>query len=133
MPDELDLLLASALKHARNLRKPTKPEIKQIHTLIQSTYANPDNWKPGRMISLVHKDKDGSTTLLGVFQEYLYIRSGSRKLCRCAEEPSEGCSVEVVSGEHWFGVPQAPVFEESPEEILLMKEMFEELLEEFPE
>ena len=93
-----------------------------------STYANPLNWKTGRVIELVHA-QEGS---LGLFQEYFHkLSPTARRLLPApvGSLPSPGAS-ELVWGEFWLH----PKFQAMPEpedarEIRAIEARFRELMD----
>jgi hypothetical protein len=73
-----------------------KPKVKKPPS--QSTYANPQNWRLGQVVCLIHVT-EGS---LGLFQEYFHIKhSGTRRLLPAAA--GLACDRnELVFGEFWL-------------------------------
>ena len=99
-------------------RPPTAPH--------QSTYANPLNWRTGKVIQLIHAT-DGP---LGLFQEYFHILSPSaRRLLPCAGSLQIDRD-ELVFGDFWlhpkFRAPET----DSEAEIRAITLRFNELMEE---
>lgn len=104
MQDTLDFLFAEA--KAAKPPIPDGPGVSRNRTQrIEPArlYADPENWKPGRFIALVHKE---TQTLLGTFQEHLH-RSvpDCRRLLR-VEGPVALSGTEEVSGT-WGWIPPA--------------------------
>jgi hypothetical protein len=101
MKNELDSLLKDAMRE-QHQRKKAQHKMKvetAVDTDLHSAYANPENWKHGSLVLLRH----AGGVELGIFQEYLHIKSGARKLIPCLDLGGTR-KVEVVSGDHWLGV-----------------------------
>lgn len=106
MRDSLDELLSSALKEARER---SAGRAKAIRESFSQIWSNPENWRAGRFLAVVHRSADGTLTLLGSFREHLHRRVSARKLVRLSEPgPIEG--TEYVTGSHWFGGPEPVEF-----------------------
>lgn len=109
MDAELDQLLAESLaielRHRRG--KGSVNRLEEIKRVCHSTYTNEDNWLPGRLIELSHRD---TGSYIGLFQEMLHRRVNARKLVRViqTELPAERLNslcVEYVEGPLWLGGP----------------------------
>lgn len=102
MTDILEDLLKEALKHELNSKRGrgTATRLKSINDCVHSIYTNPDNWRPGRTVSLIHQSPDGGETSLGIFHEIIHKQTAARKLLPCPDGSIEG--VEYVHGEHWL-------------------------------
>lgn len=102
MPDILEDLLREALKHELNSKrgKGTATRLKEIDSCVHTLYTNPDNWKPGRTLSLIHQSPDGGETPLGLFSEVIHKKTAARKLLPSVSGTIEG--VEYVHGDYWL-------------------------------
>lgn len=102
MPDILEDLLREALKHELNAKrgKGTRNRLKEIDGHVHSLYTNPDNWRSGRTLSLIHQGASEEETALGIFHELVHKRTAARKLLPCPDGTIEG--VEYVHGEYWL-------------------------------
>jgi len=103
--DPLDILLSEAV-HEYNRKKvkplPDKDRLDRIKETFRSAYEKPENWERTRGVALIHRSKDGTTTLLGNFSEYYHKRNPlARKLVReAAPIPVE--AQEFVTGDWWL-------------------------------
>jgi hypothetical protein len=91
-----------------------------------STYANPLNWKTGRVIELIHQT-EGS---LGLFQEYFHKLSPTARRLLPAAAGLPASASELVWGEFWLH----PKFQAMPEpedarEIRAIEARFRELMD----
>lgn len=107
---------------AAEARKPLPPP----HLHRQSTYANPENWRLGKVVRLVHID-EGS---LGVFQEYFHKLSPTARRLLPAAEGLPVDRDELVFGDWWLH----PKFQAAPEpesdlEVLAIWKRFNELMD----
>lgn len=85
---ELDSLLASALKLSlRNRRgKGIVKDERSVAEAIRSIYADPANWAPAGIVSILYTDEStGATETIGLFQD-LRGPHGARKLLRVASD-----------------------------------------------
>lgn len=102
--DPLQALLDEAVavqSRKKVLKQPTKPDrLDKIKEAFNSTFTNPENWKPGKAVALIHQAKDGHKTLLGAFREFIHKSGKTRKLCRSPEPMPIDCE-EVVTGDWW--------------------------------
>ncbi len=130
----LDKLLADALRHAgKNEALKQALECALIHREVQNRYG-PKTWRTARLIELVWSPAPGSgqTQSLGLFREMVHTPSDARRLVRLdSPPPAEEVSTEFCYGEHWIEA-RKPV-ERTPrvEEILELRERFEDLMQEF--
>lgn len=66
----------------------------------QALFTNPENWREGRGIALIHEE---SQTLLGNFREMLHRSvAGAQRLIR-VETPITISATEYVEGDWWLG------------------------------
>ncbi len=133
--DPLDLLLLSAMASAQNRqaklkKQPTLVLAREavIHETLKERYLNPANWRPGKILAVIHRAEDGATTLLGAFQHQTHVRhretlkgtqhipTGATKLVRL-EGPHPVEDQMIVTGEHWLhDIQMKPAeFPENPE------------------
>jgi hypothetical protein len=80
-----------AQKH-HGKQRPDKP------LTCQSTYANPENWSLGSVVSLIHAT-DGP---IGLFQEYFHKLSPSARRLLPAAEGLQAVREELVFGDYWL-------------------------------
>ena len=124
MKNPLDLLfqdiqrqLAAEARRPREL-KPKPPEI--------STYANPENWRLGKIVRLVHFS--GET--IGNFQEYFHKLSPSARRLLPAVEGLSPAHDELVFGDYWlhpqFSAVSLP--QDSDDEVRQIEARFRELM-----
>ena len=137
MTDSLESLLAQALKHAHK-NKMLQADLCaiRIHQKCEQSYGNPNNWRLGGLVELVHRGPDGTLSNLGLFQESFYKLTEARKLGRFNNAAGDlPVRIEFVAGDHWLGATPSPYSyrEETPSEILELQARFEELMEEFEE
>jgi hypothetical protein len=64
----------------------------------QSTYANPENWRLGRVVCLVH----ASEGTIGIFQEYFHKLSPSARRLLPAVPGLPVDREELVFGDYWL-------------------------------
>ena len=92
-----------------------------------STYANPENWIAGKIITVKHREAG----ILGNFQEYFHRLSPSARRLLPAAEGLVPCREELVFGDYWlhpkFSADSRPL-EDSPEEIIAITRRFYELM-----
>jgi hypothetical protein len=102
MTDILEDLLREALKHELNSKrgKGTLKRLKGITDCVHSIYSDPDNWREGMTLSLIHTAGDGSETSLGIFHEFTHKRTAARRLIPCPDGAIDG--VEYVRGDYWL-------------------------------
>lgn len=119
--DSLEGLLADAMQQARRRKVTNKAIAKPVPPKepFRSTFQNPENWRPGKVLAVIHRSAEGKLTLLGAFREYVHMKvEGSRKLCRISEPvPIEG--EHFVTGDNWLSPHAAilPPSEDNPEGI----------------
>jgi hypothetical protein len=97
----------------------------------QSTYADPANWRLGKVVKLIH----ASEGPIGDFQEYFhYLSPSARRLLPAVT----GLTVdrdELVFGDYWlhpqFSAIEQPI--DSEDEVSAIEARFHELMEEFEE
>jgi hypothetical protein len=108
----------------RQMRIPLPPK-----PPTQSTYANPQNWKVGRAIEIIHSS-EGS---VGIFLEYFHRLSPTARRLLPAPQGTVPVTSELVFGEWWLHprnqAPAAPA--DSEAEIQAIIRRFNELLQEF--
>lgn len=126
MMDELEALLKQAKHHAykEKIKKDTKKLLAKIVIKRQADL----EWTVGKTVCLIHKDKDGNETALGIFIEHL--RGSSRWLRPTAESLSpDHC--EIVTGSWWIhpSIREIPV--DSVSEVIAIRQRFEMLMSEF--
>jgi len=99
--DPLESLLNEALAEGsrkRVLASPNKPERAEKRLRADKRFANPDRWKPTKVVALMHLE---SMILLGNFQEFMHDSLAARKLCRL-EGPAVCDELEWVKGDQWL-------------------------------
>ncbi len=128
MKNPLDVLFRDlqreldATQKAQEVKKKAEPK--------QSTYANPLNWRPGRVIELIHQT-DGS---LGMFQEYFHKLSPTARRLLPAAAGLAAQSSELVFGEFWLHPKySAQPINDSEAEIQSIIARFNELMDEWAE
>ena len=98
---DLNSVLRESLKLAHEAKKEKAHAASlDVGEASHSSYADPANWVPSRLVGLVHLDPNGVETSLGVFQELLYTKDlKTRKLVR-----AEGVALssEIVRGAGWL-------------------------------
>lgn len=135
--DPLEALLDDAIDQDRRRKiKPlptlrVKPREEQIKESFKQLYLNPDNWSPGKVLALVHRNEKGETTLLGAFQQLNHVRHCKglhgtmtikptglgMKLVRC-EGPALTVETLFVTGDQWLhGPPEMQHIPDNPEQI----------------
>jgi len=121
---EVDLKIEEEAKASR--RQSSIVASQRASSQRLSTYANPNNWRLGKVVCLIHIT-EGS---LGVFQEYFHRLSPSaRRLLPAAK----GLAVdrnELVFGEYWLHPHfSAPEVNDSAAEVRAITARFNELME----
>ena len=90
----LDLLFQDISRQlAKEAKKPLAPRPPR-----QSTYANPANWRRGKVICLVH----ASEGTIGIFQEYFHNLSPSARRLLPAVPGLPVDRNELVFGDYWL-------------------------------
>jgi hypothetical protein len=106
-------------------RKFIKPIVPSL-----STYANPENWTLGKVVSLTHAT-DGP---IGIFQEYFHKLSLSARRLLPAHEGAIPICDELVFGDYWLH-PQFSALShlepESESEVRAIQRRFSELMDEW--
>jgi hypothetical protein len=114
---------------AADARAPKKP----LSTLIKpnaphSIYANPENWRPGKCVQLIHATEGA----IGIFREYYHKLSPTARRLLPAPAGSAVDRNELVFGDWWLHPRfQAPLVREDDEEVRALTLRFNELLEEY--
>lgn len=139
--ESLESLLSQAIRHAQK-GKALQAAICacQVHAQCKRSYGNPANWKPGKLVRIIHIDSQGSESDLGLFREMFYRRTGARKLVRAdgaltVASPTESVFIELVSGQWWLEPYHKPFHEteDTPEELVALQKRFEELMHDYDE
>jgi hypothetical protein len=130
LSNPLDLLFRD-IKHELWLEEQRKArEPKPPRPPVQSTYANPLNWRLGQVVSLIHAT-EGS---LGNFQEYFHKLSPSARRLLPAHPAAVPVRSELVFGDFWlhpkFSAQSEP---DSEAEIRAIEARFRELMDEYEE
>jgi hypothetical protein len=108
------------LEEQRKAREPRPPK-----PPVQSQYANPLNWRLGKVVTLIHAT-EGS---LGNFQEYFHSRSPSARRLLPANPTALVDRSELVFGDYWLHPHfQGPPEPESETEIRAIEARFLELM-----
>lgn len=134
MKDSLDVLLDEALSQSKARRTAAlkaSPAVRgPAPPTFHETFANPANWRDGKVIAVIHRAPDSTLTLIGAFREYLHKSTEARKLVRI-EGPMTVTSEEYVTGAHWLGVvlPEGPARLEDPEVIQDRELLFDLMLD----
>lgn len=123
----LDVLFRDISRElALEARKPQPPKPPSV-----STYANPENWRLGKVVRLVHIS--GET--IGIFQEYFHRLSPSARRLLPAVEGLAVDRDELVFGDYWLH-PQfsaVSIQEDSEAEVRAIFARFNELMQEYEE
>ncbi len=91
-----------------------------------SQYANPDNWRLGRVVELIHIS-EGS---LGAYQEYFHKLSPTARRLLPANPAAATTCTELVFGEHWLHPRfQAPTEPDSRDEERAIVARWKELMQ----
>jgi hypothetical protein len=126
LSNPLDLLFRDirremAADEARKLREPRPPK-----PPVVSTYANPLNWRLGKVVNLIHAT-EGS---LGNFQEYFHNRSPTARRLLPANPAATVDREELVFGDFWLHPKfQADPEPETDQEIRAIEARFKELMD----
>lgn len=99
---DLNALLRDALRHQKTKVKVVieRPLVKDP---VYDLYTNPQNWRIGEPVSLIHRDLSGRETFLGIFVSLHNDRAHARRLV-----PHHGAvhgkvqQREVVTGDYWL-------------------------------
>lgn len=116
-----DLRLDAAKKsQSRWSVQPLKPSL--------STYADPQNWTPGRAIQLIH----ASEGAVGVFREYFHKLSPTARRLLPAPAGTTPDTTELVFGDWWLHPRNAapPPPDDTPAEEAAIRQRFLELIAE---
>jgi hypothetical protein len=105
-------------------RKPRPPSPPRI-----STYANPANWRLGKVVCLVHVTEG----TIGIFQEYFHKLSPSARRLLPAVPGLAVDRNELVFGDYWLHPQFSAVSpqDDSEAEVRAITSRFNELMEEF--
>src|SRR5271166_4151232 len=127
MQNPLDALFADIKKELfleDQAKRRAKAQGRVLVPPRQSTYANPENWKLGKAVRLIHAT-EGS---LGVFQEYFHKSSLSTRRLLPANPAAAVERNELVFGDYWlhphFQAPET----DSEAEVRAITARFNELL-----
>lgn len=123
----LDLLFRDikrelALEEIRKSKEPKPPSPPRV-----SVYANPLNWRLGKVVCLIHAT-EGS---LGNFQEYFHSRSPTARRLLPANPSAAVDRNELVFGDYWLHPRFQGPFEPEPDsdaEIRAITARFNELM-----
>jgi hypothetical protein len=118
----LDVLFQDLIREQSKLRRsppePAKPRV--------STYANPDNWRLGKVVQIIHADGEN----IGVYQEYFHKSSLSTRRLLPANPAAPVDRSELVFGDHWLHPSfQSPLDPDSDAEVRALAARFNELME----
>lgn len=115
------------LNHERRSPPAVKPPSSH-----QSTYANPANWRLGKVIRLIHANEGP----IGDFQEYFHHLSKTARRLLPAVPGLQVDREELVFGDYWlhpqFSAAAGPQ-DDSEAEVRAITLRFNELMEEFEE
>jgi hypothetical protein len=94
-----------------------------------STYANPENWRLGKVVCLVHVTEG----TIGNFQEYFHKLSGSARRLLPAAEGLMAVREELVFGDYWLHPQFSAVepYQDSDAEVRAITLRFFELMDEY--
>jgi hypothetical protein len=91
-----------------------------------SQYANPDNWRLGKVVQLIHITEG----VIGVYQEYYHKLSPSARRLLPANPAAAVDRTETVFGDHWLHPRfQAPSEPESSHEERAIVARWKELMQ----
>jgi hypothetical protein len=117
----LDLLFLDITREfAREKLVPKQPSPPK-----QSTYANPLNWRLGKVVELIHHEEG----TIGVFQEYFHKLSPTARRLLPANPALVVDRQELVFGDFWLHPKfQAPIETDSEAEVRAITQRFNELM-----
>ena len=124
LDNPLDILFKDIKRQMHEERvQPRPPKPPRV-----SQYANPDNWTPGRVVTLIHITEGK----LGDYQEYFFRgRADSRRLLPANPLLASQAS-ELVFGDHWLHPKfSAPVEPDSEWEERQVVARFNQLISEY--
>ena len=124
--DPFAFLVKDAHKTLRSQSK--KPSQHLRPGCRQSIYRNPENWKLGKCIQIIHATEG----TIGIFREYFHKLSPSARRLLPAPPGSIVDRNELVFGDWWLHPRfQAPLVREDDAEVRVITLRFNEMLEEY--
>jgi hypothetical protein len=123
MTNPLDELFKHIKKemHEEGIARSNLPRLPRI-----SQYANPDNWRLGKVVQLIHAEEGA----IGVYQEYFHNRSLSARRLLPAHPAAAVDRTELVFGDHWLHPHfQSPLDPDSDAEVRAITSRFNEIMQ----
>jgi hypothetical protein len=100
---DLNALLREALKHQSKHKITIKVERPKVKDPVYDLYTNPQNWRTGEPVALVHRDRStGRESFLGVFFSLHNDRAHARRLVPSHGTIKGAVRREVVVGDYWL-------------------------------